>query len=140
MPRREVATCLLTNWVLDSLNHTRMAVKFVCFKIAREHASFANSSSTSDVKSLSSCFLTYQIQSVIRTYPRCRSGPPISYGHPSYRADKSHNVYLSNAGSFLSLPIDASLDVWHRVGLSQNCLSPRGFRYPVGFVESTEPN
>ena len=105
-PRREVAGFLLVNLVSDSLNHIRMVVKSICFMITHEHESFMNSSSMSDFKSLSSCFWTCQIWLATGTYLRRRSGPPRSYGRPSYRADKSHDVYPSNAGGFLSLPPD----------------------------------
>jgi len=56
---------------------------------------------------LSSFFLTCQILLVIRTHLCHWSRPPRSYGRPSYRTDKLHNVYPSEAGTFLSHPSDA---------------------------------
>ena len=46
------------NWVSNSLNHTWIVIKSICSKIACEYESFSNSSSMSDVKSLSSYFST----------------------------------------------------------------------------------
>lgn len=141
-PRREVATYFLMNCVLESLNHIRMAVNYICFKIACEHESFANSLSMSDSKSpliflfnLSN-LVSHQDTSQSLIWPSqiiwssLISGRQVAWRLPIWCGWFS----LSSVGCML-------LDVWHQVGLSQNCLPPRSLPISCWFVESraTEP-